>query len=249
MKILLAISWIFCTLLTTAQECGTMRNLRQAEETFQKNVVTKLQAIFEDQHFDGYVLDKESDSYPPQVWTKVCIDRKPTEVFNMIGWYTYALDPIIEENMALLNQVNTIDYSQGEVAMDKLRNIGNIIRLECEWGINTIPFTIKNLGAEITTAKIGEVTIFKLNNALHEDSKSFDYREQTVVVLGNIAVVEEVETGTQGKIFKKTISVPTTSTQFSSKLNAFLVITGGKHTIHQNLNLKKIINQLNELLK
>jgi hypothetical protein len=132
--------------------------------------------------------------------------------------------------------------------MDELRILGNLVRLECEWGINTIPFTLKNLGSEIKMERVGDVTIIRLNNAYKEDSKSMDVRFRTVILKGNIEVVDEVEQIEKGVLYKKTIQVPVTKTHFSSRLNAFMVITGGREIIHGQLDTNKMIEQLNQLV-
>ncbi|MFN7603859.1 MAG: hypothetical protein ACK5R0_20910, partial [Bacteroidota bacterium] len=117
-----------------------MRPLTDAEHSFQSAVVRKLQAIFEVQQFEGYIIDEGADSYAPQVWSEVCADRNGVDPFNLLGFYTYALNPGLQANQVILQQVNSINYADEGEALDKLRNLGNQIRLECEWGINTIPF-------------------------------------------------------------------------------------------------------------
>jgi len=231
------------------QNCVNMRPLTDAEHSFQSAVVRKLQAIFEVQQFEGYIIDEGADSYAPQVWSEVCADRNGVDPFNLLGFYTYVLDPGLQANQVILQQVNSINYADEGEALDKLRNLGNQIRLECEWGINTIPFTLKNVGTPIQQEKIGDVTIFRLNNAHKEDTKSNDFRARTVIVKGDIEVTDQTVTSDEIKIFEKTIRAKPTKTAFDSRLNAFLVVTGGKQNIHHQLDVQQINQQLTLLIQ
>lgn len=242
-KVLL-VAYVCVCPVAGAQDCRNTRPLTPAEHSFQSAVIKKLRTLFEQQRFAGYILDEGGDSYAPQVWSEVCADRNPVDPFNLLGFYTYVVDPQVPANQILLQQLNSIDYSDEGAALDELRNLGNQVRLECEWGINTIPFTLKNVGAPIHQEQVSGITIFRLNNAYREDTQLDDFRARTVVVKGDIEVTDQTVMRNGIKIFEKTIRAKSTETSFDSRLNAFLVVTGGREVIHRQLDFQQINQQL-----
>ncbi len=232
-----------------AQDCPSMRALSPGESAFQEGVIRQLNDIFAKQGFPGYITDHSSPEYPPQVWREVCSDRQETEAFNLNGFYTWMTDPALPENEALLNSINTVDYSKGETALDQLRNIGNKLRLECEWGINTNHFPLKNIGNPISVKETGDYHLFILDNARKEDGKNGDVYPQTFIIYGKIKIKDELQEEEGKKIHVKLISPAQPSGSYRAKLNSYVRITGGKTQIHESLDISSLQNQLKTLIQ
>lgn len=245
-KAILFLLLIVLNLKASAQApCEKVRPLTDKEKTYQQACVDKLTGFFHQLAFTTYQRDDASPLHEPAVWTEVCSDRKAAEPFQMNGFYTYAVDPAVAENANLLQRINSVDYSNGERALDELRNLGNQIRLICEVGYNITHLELKNVGKPIAYQVRDSSHLFFLTNSRKDDSKDFDIHYETLVVKGQIKITDKVTMENGLTIYSKIIELKSIP-QPLCQANTYVLVTGGKEIVHQELkrNFKNLLNQL-----